>query len=82
MLGNIQGITTLPLAASIVPTEVEEEDGGRSDAGNTQGAYTDDVTSRQAYRLYVSHSLSMWNSRMYEFAVVSIKIHGLSMRGY
>lgn len=30
----------------------------------------DDLTKRQAYCLFISHMLSMWNSRMYEFGVV------------
>lgn len=53
----------------------EDDDDSRSGAGSSQDAYSDNVTSGQAYCLYVSHSLSMWNSRMYEFAVVRIKIH-------
>lgn len=71
MLGIIQGVTTFPHASSPVSDEGEDEDGGRNHGGNSLAASTNDVTSRQAYRLYVSHSLSMWNSRMYEFAVVS-----------
>lgn len=45
-----------------------EEEGETLDGSHD--ARIDDVTSRQAYCLYVSHALSMWNSRMYEFAVV------------
>ena len=30
----------------------------------------DILTKRQAYCLFMSHTLSMWNSRMYEFGVV------------
>ena len=32
----------------------------------------DSLTKRQAYCLFISHTLSMWNSRMYEFGVVSL----------
>lgn len=32
---------------------------------------SDEVTRSQAYCLYLSHLLSTWNSRMYEFGVVS-----------
>ena len=31
----------------------------------------DEVTRGQAWCLYLSHFLSMWNSRMYEFGAVS-----------
>lgn len=34
--------------------------------------HADEVTAGQAYCLYLSHFLSMWNSRMYEFGAVSI----------
>ena len=39
---------------------------------NSQEEEGDDasLTTRQAYCLFISHFLSMWNSRMYEFAVV------------
>lgn len=33
-------------------------------------AHCDDLTRKQAWCLYLSHFLSMWNSRMYEWAVV------------
>lgn len=38
---------------------------------DSQHAQVDELDSTQAYCLYVSHLLSMWNSRMYEFGVVS-----------
>lgn len=31
---------------------------------------TPSLTKGQAWSLYLSHSLSMWNSRMYEFGAV------------
>lgn len=37
----------------------------------------DDVTRGQAWCLYCSHFLSMWNSRIYEFGAVSRTTHGL-----
>ena len=75
MPDNTQGTTTSPFNSSSMSVEEEEDDdGGGSDIGSSHAAHADDVTSGQAYCLYVSHSLSMWNSRMYEFAVVSIKI--------
>ncbi len=45
------------------PDEDVEHDGRR--------ALLDGLNRRQAYCLYISHFLSMWNSRMYEFGVVS-----------
>ena len=36
---------------------------------------SDEVTNRQAWCLYLSHFLSMWNSRTYEFGAVSTFLH-------
>lgn len=36
----------------------------------------DEVTRGQAWCLYCSHFLSMWNSRIYEFGAVSRTTHG------
>jgi len=36
----------------------------------------DEVTRGQAWCLYCSHFLSMWNSRIYEFGAVSCAAHG------
>ena len=33
-------------------------------------AHSDELTKRQAYYLFMSHTLCMWNSRMFEFGVV------------
>ena len=63
MLGNAQSVDSP--AISFAPVPVDELDSDSDDAGH-------DMTSRQAYCLYVSHSLSMWNSRMYEFSVVRL----------
>lgn len=48
-------------------------DSSRSSAeDNVNYAHCDDLTQKQAWCLYLSHFLSMWNSRMYEWAVVKI----------
>lgn len=39
--------------------------------------FDDEATSGQAWCLYCSHFLSMWNSRIYEFGAVSCARHGL-----
>ena len=49
---------------------VEELDSDVDDDGH--GTPFDELTSRQPYCLYVSHSLSMWNSRMYEYRIVRL----------
>jgi len=67
MLGNALGRSPSSFNLSAAP--MEEEDDGETVVGS-HDARVDDVTRRQAYCLYVSHALSMWNSRMYEFAVV------------
>ena len=61
--------TPSPHDFSMVSTEEGEDDGGYDTSDGHEEA-SDDLTSRQARYLYVSHSLSMWTSRMYEFAVV------------
>ena len=38
--------------------------------GSLDYAHSDELTRKQAWCLYLSHFLSMWNSRMYEFAAV------------
>ena len=43
---------------------------GYQESGNGQEGRDASLTTRQAYYLFISHFLSMWNSRMYEFAVV------------
>ena len=48
------------------------QDRPAADDDDTQPTQLDELTSVQAYYLYVSHFLSMWNSRMYEFGAVSI----------
>lgn len=42
------------------------------DSEEAHDARFDSLTTRQAYCLFLSHALSMSNSRMYEFGVVSI----------
>ena len=48
--------------------ERQEED---VEGGEDEGEGGDEVTRGQAWCLYLSHFLSMWNSRMYEFGAVS-----------
>ncbi len=67
MRANVPGSNPSSFDLSTAPME-EEDDGGN--VVKSHDARVDDVTSRQAYCLYVSHALSMWNSRMYEFAMV------------
>ena len=66
MLDNAQS-ANLSLI-NFAPVPVNEIDSSIDDDGHDTPF--DEFTGRQAYRLYVSHSLSMWNSRMYEFGVV------------
>ena len=68
MLGNAQSVDFPPI--SFAPVPVDELDSESDDDGHDTPF--DELTSRQAYCLYVSHSLSMWNSRMYEFSVVRL----------
>ena len=62
--------------------EVEEweELGGVNTRDGDKGD-NDPLTSRQAHYLYISHSLSMWTSRMYEFAVVIAFVDSQSWTG-
>ena len=69
MLGQAQETVALPRASSAMPLmEIQESH------NNEEGydAHFDSLTKRQAYCLFFSHILSMWNSRMYEFGVVRI----------
>ena len=77
-LDNAHSAAVVPIVSAVVDNE-EDYDGDGTDDGH--GPDADEVTSGQAYCLYVSHSLSMWNSRMYEFAVVSIQIYCQTHRG-
>ena len=56
---------------SFLDDDRQEEDGegGEDEVG-------DEVTRGQAWCLYLSHFLSMWNSRMYEFGAVSFSGDG------
>ena len=61
----------------------EEGSGSGSDGGGGGEASPEEreMTASQAWCLYSSHLLSMWNSRMYEFGAVracSLFLHGLS----
>lgn len=50
----------------------EQSEAFLSHDGNPVEANDNLLTGRQAWCLYVSHFLSMWNSRTYEYAAVSI----------
>jgi hypothetical protein len=43
------------------------------DATNHGHAHENELTKEQAWCLYVSHFLSMWNSRTYEYGAVSLR---------
>lgn len=47
---------------------------------NGQETHDARLTKRQAYFLFVSHILYMWNSRMYEFAVVRLLQYSFRVR--
>lgn len=59
--GEYQPVNSSPIN---LPSEELRENG-------TDQAHSDAVTRAQAWCLYLSHFLSMWNSRMYEFSAVS-----------
>lgn len=69
MLGQAQQTLALPWASLAMPMMAHQES-YNSEEG--QDPYFDSLTKRQAYCLFVSHILSMWNSRMYEFGVVRV----------
>ena len=70
MLDNAEVIDSSPWEPSAVELPLGDAH-ERSETSTDQDASAhDDLTSHQAYYLYVSHFLSMWDSRMYEFAVV------------
>ena len=50
----------------------EQSEAFLSHDDNPVKANGDVFTSKQAWCLYVSHFLSMWNSRTYEYATVSM----------
>ncbi|KAL2037969.1 hypothetical protein N7G274_009188 [Stereocaulon virgatum] len=61
MLDNAQSVDFAGLLVNEIDSSVDDEG---------HDTPFEKFTGRQAYRLYVSHSLSMWNSRMYEFSVI------------
>lgn len=80
MLGNTRRQHSPPpgVYSSLSTTEVEEPWRRRQRESQDRDARevnSDVLTKTQAYCLYASHTLSMWDSRMYEFAVVSCANH-------
>ena len=72
MLGQAQ--ETAPLHSNSFPMPLMED----QESHNSEDAHDppfDDLTKHQAYCLFISHTLSMWNSRMYEFSVVRFLQH-------
>lgn len=67
MLGQAQETVALPWVSSAMPM-MEHHESHKSEEGHD--AHFDSLTKRQAYCLFTSHILSMWNSRMYEFGVI------------
>ena len=50
----------------------------RGDDTSVNDAQLDELTIGQAWCLYSSYFLSMWNGRMYEFGAVSVLVSGAS----
>lgn len=69
MLGQGQETLASPGDSSAVPV-LEHEESHNSEGGHD--AHFHGLTKRQAYCLFVSHTLSVWSSRMYEFGVVKV----------
>lgn len=69
MLGQAQENVALPRVTSPMPMMEYQES---HDGEEAHDAYSNSLTKRQAYCLFISHILSMWNSRMYEFGVVRV----------
>lgn len=67
MLGQAQETVGLPWASFAMPLMENQESHDSKDGLDT---HFDSLTKRQAYCLFISHILSMWNSRTYEFGVV------------
>ena len=70
MLGHAQETVALPWGSSAM-SMLEHQESRNSEEGHD--AHFDSLTKRQAYCLFISHTLSMWNSRMYEFGVVRVQ---------
>ena len=65
-----QGHGLSPLLDSALSADETGEQHHDGNGLNDRNAHSHEFTTRQAYLLYASHSLSMWNSRMYEYGVV------------
>ena len=69
MLSHAQEPFPLPWDSPALPMTEHRESHTSEDDHNVR---SDSLTKRQAYCLFLSHILSMWNSRMYEFGVVRV----------
>lgn len=65
-----QGHDYSPLPDSTLSANEVDEQEHDDDQLSNRNTPHNEFTERQAYFLYTSHSLSMWNSRMYEYGVV------------
>ena len=66
-LRDVRAATEMRAQEPFLDDDERLEDEGESEGGN-------EVTRSQAWCLYLSHFLSMWNSRMYEFGAVSSQL--------
>ena len=69
MLGQAQETLALAWGSLAMPI-MEHQESHNSEEG--QDIHFDGLTKRQAYCLFISHILSMSNSRMYEFGAVRV----------
>ena len=69
MLGHAQEPLSVPWDSPALPM-MERRGSHSSEEGHD--VRFDSLTKGQAYCLFISHTLSMWNSRMYEFGVVRV----------
>lgn len=69
MLGHAQEPLSIPWASPALP--IMDRRGSHSGEEGHDVPF-DNLTKGQAYCLFISHTLSMWNSRMYEFSVVRV----------
>lgn len=75
-LSDEEGEPLLPLTRETNNfTLHEDEDSSANDAQETESHENEVVlTKRQSWSLYISHFLSTWNARGYEFAAVKIHL--------
>ena len=76
MSGQAQEVMALNWGSSAMPQMDSQES---HDSEGDDVVLFDVLTKRQAYCLFMSHTLSMWNSRMYEFGVVRFSCASLKL---